>query len=71
MSQTGNIVINTGGLPIGALLVLGAIFVAGLFLVGYDQGHILSVIQGADAFEFNFLHELFHDVRHGAGLPCH
>lgn len=54
-----------------AILALAVIFVVGLFLVGFDQGHVLSTVQGAGAFDANFLHELFHDTRHAAGFPCH
>ena len=57
--------------PVPAILALAVIFVVGLFLVGFDQGHALSTVQGAGAFDANFLHELFHDTRHAAGFPCH
>ncbi len=44
---------------------------AGLFLIGLDQGQTLSTIMGQTAYEQNLLHELFHDVRHAAGFVCH
>lgn len=44
---------------------------AGLFLIGLDQGQTLSTIMGQTAYQQNFLHELFHDVRHAAGFACH
>ncbi len=44
---------------------------AGLFLIGLDQGQTLSTIMGQTAYQQNFLHELFHDVRHAAGFVCH
>ena len=53
-------------------LMLGV--VAGLFLlylVGLDQGLLLSVFQGQLAFDQNLIHELVHDARHSAGFPCH
>jgi cobalt transporter subunit CbtB len=36
-----------------------------------DQGWLLSWVQGAQAFDANFIHELVHDTRHAAGFPCH
>jgi len=52
-------------------LALAIVFAAGLFVVGFDQGHIFSVIQGVDAYEELYIHELTHDMRHAAGFPCH
>ena len=43
----------------GILLVL---FGLGLFVVGFDQGHLFSLIEGANAFNDLYLHELFHDM---------
>ena len=57
--------------PAVALVVLVAVFVVGLFAVGFDQGHIFSVVDGESAFVDQFLHELTHDMRHAAGFPCH
>jgi len=57
--------------PIFAIVVLAFVFVFGLFIVGYDQGHIFSVIQGEQSFIDQFLHEFSHDLRHAAGFPCH
>ena len=57
---------------LGSLVVLAAVFVApGLFVVGFDQGHLFSLVQGEVAFDQLFLHELTHDIRHAAGFPCH
>jgi hypothetical protein len=42
-----------------------------LYLVGLDQGTLLSVVQGQTAFDQNLIHELVHDARHSAGFPCH
>ncbi len=71
MSQSRGITITTTGVPIYAIILLAAIFVFGLFVVGYDQGHLFSVIMGETAFEELYLHELTHDMRHAAGFPCH
>ena len=51
-----------------SILVLALI---GLFLVGLDQGQALSTIMGQTAYQQNFLHEIFHDIRHAAGFACH
>ncbi len=54
-----------------AMGFLAAIVVFGLFVVGYDQGHIFSLVQGNDAFNIKYLHEFTHDIRHASGFPCH
>ena len=51
--------------------ILAIIFVFGLFVVGFDQGHIFSMVMGEQAFDEIFIHELTHDMRHAAGFPCH
>jgi cobalt transporter subunit CbtB len=43
----------------------------GLYTLALDQGLLLSLFQGAQAFDMNFIHELIHDTRHAAGFPCH
>ena len=43
----------------------------GLFVVGFDQGHIFSLVYGEQAFVDLTIHELTHDMRHAAGFPCH
>lgn len=55
-------------LAAGILLVL---FGLGVFVVGFDQGHLFSLIEGNKAFDNLYLHELYHDMRHAAGYPCH
>lgn len=51
------------------LLALGAIFGLGLFVAGFDNGHLAAALfPGSDPA---FLHELTHDLRHAAGFPCH
>jgi len=57
--------------PKVALAILASVFVIGLFIVGFDQGHIFSLIYGESSFTEQFLHELTHDMRHAAGFPCH
>ena len=59
---------STSILSAGILL---AIFGIGLFVVGFDQGHLFSIVQGQPAFHDLYLHEFTHDMRHAAGFPCH
>ena len=54
-----------------AILALVIVFAAGLFVVGFDQGHIFSIVYGEQAFADLTIHELTHDMRHAAGFPCH
>ena len=42
--------------------ILLALFGLGLFVVGFDQGHMFSVAEGTSAFDDLYLHELFHDM---------
>ena len=71
MSQLGQVTVSKNGVPILAVVVLSIVFATGLFVVGFDQGHIFSLVYGAGAYEDQFLHELTHDMRHAAGFPCH
>ncbi len=71
MSASKEIVVSKPSVPIFAVAILAVIFAFGLFVVGYDQGHLFSIIQGAEAFDDLFIHELTHDMRHAAGFPCH
>ncbi len=47
------------------------IVIFGIFIVGYDQGQIFSIVQGSKAFDMKYIHEVTHDMRHSAGFPCH
>lgn len=55
-------------LAIAGLVLIGAL---GLYVLAIDQGFLLSLVQGAPAFDMNLIHEVFHDARHAAGIPCH
>ena len=57
--------------PKVALATLVTVFIIGLFVIGFDQGHIFSIFYGESALADQFLHELTHDMRHAAGFPCH
>jgi hypothetical protein len=63
--------ITTYGVSKITILVLALVFGFGLFVVGFDQGHIFSVVMGEQAFDEMLIHELTHDMRHAAGFPCH
>ncbi len=58
-------------IPKAAIGLLVFMLLFGLFIVGYDQGQLFSIVQGEKAFEDLYVHELFHDMRHAAGFPCH
>ena len=70
MSQT-QATITTSSVSKIAIVVLALVFGFGLFVVGFDQGHIFSVVMGEQAFDEMFIHELTHYMRHSAGFPCH
>lgn len=71
MSRLEQIVKSKTQVPILAIGVLAIIFAFGLFIIGYDQGHIFSVVLGEQAYADLYIHELSHDMRHAAGFPCH
>ena len=71
MSKGTQITITSHGITKIAMGLLFAIFVGGLFVVGFDQGHTFSIAMGEQAFEDLYLHELFHDMLHAAGYQCH
>ena len=70
MSQNQS-TITKSTIPKLGIVVLAVIFGMGLFVVGFDQGHIFSIVMGESAFDEMFIHELTHDLRHAAGFPCH
>ena len=71
MSTSKHVTRTETALPKVAVGVLLGITLFGLFVVGYDQGHLFSIIQGQQAFENLWMHEFYHDMRHAAGFPCH
>jgi putative cobalt transporter subunit CbtB len=54
-----------------AVGILLGIMLFGVFMVGYDQGHLFSIAEGESAFDNLWMHEFYHDMRHAAGFPCH
>ena len=71
MSESRMLSISENRLPVWAIAVLAVVFGFGLFTVGFDQGHMFSVVLGEQAFDEMWIHELSHDMRHAAGFPCH
>lgn len=71
MSQSRQINASKNSVPVIAIMALAVVFAAGLFVVGFDQGHIFSLVYGEEAFQDLYIHELTHDMRHAAGFPCH
>ncbi len=71
MSQSRQISASKNSVPVIAIMALAIVFAAGLFVVGFDQGHIFSLVYGEEAFQDLYIHELTHDMRHAAGFPCH
>lgn len=58
----------SSGIAVGFLI---AVLVFTMFVVGYDQGQLFSVVEGQSAFDTRLIHEFTHDMRHAAGFPCH
>ena len=63
--------IQTPKVPRVAVGLLLGVFLFGMFIVGFDQGHLFSIAQGEQAYEDLWMHEFYHDMRHAAGFPCH
>jgi len=53
------------------LVAVGILAAFILYVLAFDQGQLLSLVQGQTAYAKNFIHELTHDARHAAGFPCH
>ena len=69
MNAAANVMGSLGlSLRYWVILVLA---LAGLYVIGLDQGQTLSAVTGQAAYAQNMLHEIFHDVRHVAAFACH
>jgi len=55
MSESRQINVSKTNVSKLAIVALAIVFATGLFLVGFDQGHIFSLVYGEQAFE-----DLFH-----------
>ncbi|MGI9012038.1 MAG: CbtB domain-containing protein [Nitrososphaeraceae archaeon] len=71
MSFLKQIQISESQAPKAAIGLLIFILAFGLFIVGYDQGQLFSLVQGEQAYNDLWVHEFSHDMRHAAGIPCH
>lgn len=69
--MSSSLTITSQSVPKLVIAVLLVVFGFGLFIVGFDQGHLFSIVIGEEAFDALYLHELYHDMRHAAGFPCH
>ena len=63
------------GVSKAAVLVLAVVFTVGLFVIAFDNGHIVNFVfadnGSANGIDPLVIHEFTHDVRHAAGFPCH
>jgi len=58
-------------MPALSIVSLAVIFVAGMFVAGFDQGQIVTAVFAETGIDPLVMHELTHDMRHAAGFPCH
>jgi uncharacterized membrane protein SpoIIM required for sporulation len=70
-ARTNQLTREAGRIPKISVGILFSVVLFGLFIVGYDQGHLFSIAQGESAYEEMWMHEFYHDMRHAAGFPCH
>ena len=75
MFEPQQISISKPGVSKLAILALAVVFAAGLFVVGFDNGHIVNFVFAENGSTGGIdplvIHELTHDMRHAAGFPCH
>jgi uncharacterized membrane protein SpoIIM required for sporulation len=71
MSLRKQVQISETQVPKAAIGLLIFVLIFGLFIVGYDQGQLFSLVQGEQAYNDLWVHEFSHDMRHAAGFPCH
>jgi uncharacterized membrane protein SpoIIM required for sporulation len=71
MSLRKQVQISETQVPKSAIGLLIFVLLIGLFIVGYDQGQLFSLVQGEQAYNDLWVHEFSHDMRHAAGFPCH
>jgi hypothetical protein len=70
-APTNQLTRQAGKIPKISDGILISVALFGLFIVGYDQGHLFSMTRGESAYEEMWMHEFYHDMRHAAGFPCH
>ena len=75
MSESQQISVSKSSVPKLAILALAIVFAAGLFVVAFDNGHIVNFVFAEDSSTGGIdplvIHEFTHDMRHAAGFPCH
>ncbi len=75
MTESRQLSVSKTGISKTALLALAIVFAAGLFVVAFDNGHIVNMAFGEDGINPGIdplvIHEFTHDMRHAAGFPCH
>lgn len=71
MSFRKQVQISETQVPKAAIGLLIFVLIFGVFIVGYDQGQLFSLVQGEQAYNDLWVHEFSHDMRHAAGFPCH
>jgi hypothetical protein len=71
MSILKQIAKESQSVPRIAVGILIAILLFTMFIIGFDQGHLFSMVQGQQAFDVMWMHEFYHDMRHASGFPCH
>jgi hypothetical protein len=71
MSLRKQVQISETQVPKAAIGLLMFVLIFGIFIVGYDQGQLFSLVQGEQAYNDLWVHEFSHDMRHAAGFPCH
>ena len=55
-------------IPKIAIGILVGVLLFGMFIIGYDQGQLFSLVQGQKAFDDMWMHEFYHDLRHASRL---
>lgn len=76
MVNVSQITKTQNAVPIIAVVILCTIFGIGYFEIGFDQGQMLSIVEGKIAYTQmggtnGYMHEFGHDMRHASGFPCH
>jgi len=75
MSESRQLTVSKTGVPKLAILALAIVFAAGLFVVGFDNGHIVNLVFAEDGSTGGIdplvLQEFTPALRHEGRFPCH
>ena len=55
---------NSDNVPKLAIGILAVIAIFSIYMVGYDQGQLFSMVRGSEAFDTIRHNEFTHDLRH-------